>query len=114
MLTAPFPAENRVCTRSDPDLTDFRENISRVTHIIPRGKEGYQAAAMEELEPFPHALVAANDESRAVGPKELVRDVLPELHPSPSRRYLAALDRPRVRPQHRLKYLLHETVEGSA
>lgn len=83
------------------------------THNLPRGKKGDQAAAVEELEPLPHALVAADDESRVVGPEELVRDVLPELHPGPSRRYLAALDRPRVRPQHRLKNLYFVVVRVS-
>lgn len=63
---------------------------------IPRGKKGDQAAAVKELEAFSYALVAADDESRVVGPEKLMRDVLPELHPSPSGRHLAALDRPRV------------------
>lgn len=74
----------------------FRKTRHSSRTHTPRREERDQAAAVQELEPLPHALVAADDEGRVVGPQELVRDVLPELHPGPSGRHLASLDGSRV------------------
>lgn len=40
--------------------------------------------------------MAADDQSRVIRPQELVRNVLPELHPGAPRRQLTTLNRSRV------------------
>lgn len=82
-----------------------QQNRNMQKNNVPGRKQRDQAPAVEQLESFSHALVAADNQSRVVRPQKLVRDILPKLHPCPSSRHLTALDWPRVRPEHRFEYL---------